>query len=84
LADHAGLIGGRIWHDEHLFRDGAMSGRDIEVLVASWQDIGLEPFSEVDGKKKPGKIFVLWKVCLVVPRCPAIGLRSAKTGTQLS
>jgi hypothetical protein len=51
FADHAGLIGGRIWHDAHLFRDGAMSGRDIEVLVASWQNIGLEPFLEVDGKK---------------------------------
>ena len=40
-----------------------MSGRDIEVLVASWQDIGLEPFSEVDGKKT-------WKdFCVVEGLC---------------
>ena len=51
LADHNGLIGGRIWYDEYLFRDGAMPPQDIEALVAYWQDIGLEPFTEVDGDK---------------------------------
>lgn len=51
LADHNGLIGGRIWYDEYLFRDGAMNPQDIEALVAYWQDIGLEPFTEVDGDK---------------------------------
>ena len=51
LADHKGLIGGRIWYDDHLFRDGAMNPRDIEALVATWEDIGLEPFTKVDGNK---------------------------------
>ena len=29
LKDHNNLIGGRVWYDEHLFRDGAMSPNDI-------------------------------------------------------
>ena len=51
LADHEDLIGGRIWYDDHLFRDGAMNPQDIAALVATWEDIGLEPFTEVDGNK---------------------------------
>jgi len=27
LLDHAELIGGRVWYDEHLFRDGAVGYR---------------------------------------------------------
>ena len=30
LCDHQHLIGGRVWHDEHLFRDGAMSPADMQ------------------------------------------------------
>jgi len=33
LKDHNGLIGGRVWYDEHLFRDGAMSPNDIAYLL---------------------------------------------------
>ena len=33
LKDHDGDIGGRVWYDEHLFRDGAMSPNDIGNLV---------------------------------------------------
>ena len=35
LKDHDGDIGGRVWYDEHLFRDGAMSPNDIGNLVDS-------------------------------------------------
>ena len=34
LKDHDGDIGGRVWYDEHLFRDGAMSPNDIAYLVS--------------------------------------------------
>lgn len=33
LADHREDIGGRVWYDEHLFRDGAMGVDDIEALI---------------------------------------------------
>ena len=33
LEDHKELIGGRVWYDEHLFRDGAMGPQGIEALV---------------------------------------------------
>ena len=37
LRDHAPLIGGRVWYDEHLFRDGGMSPMDIKRLAESWE-----------------------------------------------
>jgi hypothetical protein len=42
LKDHEGLIGGRVWYDEHLFRDGAMNPMDIESLVERWEAMGFE------------------------------------------
>ena len=33
LKDHERLIGGRVWFDEHLLRDGAMNPSDIESLL---------------------------------------------------
>lgn len=59
LKDHAGLIGRRVWHDEHLFRDGAMNPRDIQILVEEWIDLGFEAIAEIDGQKH-------WKDCCVV------------------
>lgn len=50
LADHRPLIGGRVWYDEHLFRDGAMSPRDIQIIVERWQRLGFEPTRQVDGE----------------------------------
>ena len=59
LSDHANLIGGRVWYDDHLFRDGAMNTLDIDVLIERWQENGLEPFEIVDGQQS-------WKdVCVV-------------------
>jgi len=40
LKDHEYAIGGRIWYDEHLFRDGAMNSMDIKSLVDHWQSLG--------------------------------------------
>ena len=41
LEDHANLIGGRVWYDEYLFRDGAMNPHDIGRLVDHWSSLGL-------------------------------------------
>jgi len=51
LEDHEHLIGGRIWYDEHLFRNGAMNPSDIAILVETWQEMGFECDRNVDGKK---------------------------------
>ena len=58
IKDHAGLIGGRVWHDDHLFRDGAMSPAGIEALVKEWTEMGLAPMAIVDGKR-------IWNDCCV-------------------
>ena len=46
LIDHADAIGGRIWFDDHLFRDGAMNPMDIESLVNEWQALGFHTHNE--------------------------------------
>lgn len=46
LKDHENLIGGRVWYDEHLFRDGAMNPMDIEGLVNEWQRLGFNTHKE--------------------------------------
>lgn len=51
LIDHEHLIGGRVWYDQYLFRNGAMNPRDISSLVESWQEMGFECYREEDGKK---------------------------------
>jgi len=59
LEDHEGLIGGRVWYDDHLLRDGAMSPRDIRSLVDEWASLGFQPTEERDGQ-------LIWKDCCVV------------------
>ena len=51
LKDHTNLIGGRVWYDEHLFRDGAMSPNDIGYLVEWWRDKGFDTHDECDNPK---------------------------------
>lgn len=51
LEDHAELIGGRVWYDDHLFRDGAMNSMDMKSLIEDWEEMGFTLFSEKDGKK---------------------------------
>ena len=40
VSDHANLIGGRVCYNENLFRDGAMSPTDIDLLIDAWQELG--------------------------------------------
>lgn len=51
LSDHKSLIGGTVWFDDHLFRDGAMNSSDIDLLVDCWTKRGFEPFEQINGVK---------------------------------
>ena len=51
LKDHDDLIGGRVWYDEHLFREGAMSPNDIGYLVEWWSDKGFHTHDKSDNPK---------------------------------
>jgi hypothetical protein len=59
VSDNQSAIGGRIWFDDHLMRDGAMSPGDMGLLIDLWTSIGLNPIGEKDGQK-------FWKDCCVV------------------
>ncbi len=48
LKDHESMVGGRIWYDDHLFRDGAMDPMGIKDLVEKWKCLG---FYTHDGVK---------------------------------
>jgi len=51
LIDNDYAIGGRIWYDNNLLRDGAMNPKDIEALVGKWTLKGFEPYEFIDGKR---------------------------------
>lgn len=61
VREHTDLIGGRVWYDEYLFRDGAMGPADIEALVTKWTDLGFEPMTTAAGQRA-------WKDCCVTER----------------
>lgn len=50
--DNAGLIGGRLWHDGHLLRDGAMSPADAREAIAYWERLGLVAMDSTEGRQK--------------------------------
>ena len=58
-SDHKQSIGGSIWYDEYLVRDGAMSNYEVGRLIQEWESYGLKGVIEVDGQK-------LWKDLCVV------------------
>jgi hypothetical protein len=51
LQDHQHLIGGRVWYDQYLFRDGAMGGADIEDIVARWEAMDFEGIVTKDNQR---------------------------------
>lgn len=50
LSDHENLIGGRVWYDDYLFRDGAMNPGDIQHLIDEWSGMDFITHTEVDNK----------------------------------
>ncbi len=49
LKDHENLIGGRVWYDDYLFRDGAMSPNGISNLVEEWESLGFQGREIIEG-----------------------------------
>lgn len=57
--DNEQIIGGRIWYDDHLVRDGALNTFDIEMLLAQLKQAGVKLH-----KRQRGEL--LWNECCVV------------------
>lgn len=49
----------RMWHDEFLFRAGAMSPQEIENMVYGWEKLGLQGVIDKDGKEQWGDMCVV-------------------------
>ncbi|NTU44191.1 MAG: hypothetical protein HGA99_01540 [Chlorobiaceae bacterium] len=52
LSDHKRAIGGRVWFDDHLFRDGAMHPDAMDALLKAWWKMGFECYTEKDGVRQ--------------------------------
>jgi hypothetical protein len=52
LLDHSHLLQGRCWHDDFLFRNGAMNPMDMERVGKRWEEMGFVSTREVGGKTK--------------------------------
>lgn len=50
---------GKLWHDEFLFRDGAMGPDDMHYLVQKWEERGLVGVVEREGIKEWKDLCVL-------------------------
>ena len=50
LRDYQYEIGGRVWYDDHLFRDGAMNPLDMKMIVEEWERLGFTTQADVEGK----------------------------------
>lgn len=72
LKDHQNLIGGRVWFDDYLFRDGAMNPMDIGSLVEEWKSLVSIPMM-AEKIQVSGLMYVLSKQCLAVQHYLAIG-----------
>lgn len=59
LRDHHGLLGTRVWFDDHLFRDGAMNRIDLQMIYDHWARQGFK----VRAKRK-GTYY--WKDCCII------------------
>ena len=68
-AEHAKEFKGRMYHDEYLFRDGAMNGLDIEQIVAEWEARGLVPMKTVDGQKHWNELCVVSMLTRITLPC---------------
>ncbi|HEX4584897.1 MAG TPA: hypothetical protein VH183_08720 [Burkholderiaceae bacterium] len=62
LLDYAALLGRRVWYDQHLFRDGAMSPSEARMRVEGWAVLGFEPTET----RRQG---LYWKDLCVVDSC---------------
>lgn len=52
LKDHICLLGGRVWYDDYLLRDGSMSPMDMEDIIEWWAEKGFETHAGSDNPTK--------------------------------
>lgn len=64
--EHFGKV---MWHDDYLFRNGAMNPMDMEYLVGEWEYYGLKGIVEENGIKK-WKDFCVFEAMLGGPTLP--------------
>lgn len=69
LKDHERLLDGRVWYDDHLFRDGAMSPTDMRLLVDEWIDLGFDP-PEMRDEREVFKDFCIVETMFGGPALP--------------
>ena len=67
LIDFDTLIGGRVWYDQHLFRDGAMGREEMKKRVEGCAVIGFEvTATRRRGTGRQARTETYWKdVCVV-------------------
>ena len=49
--EHTNEFSGRFYHDNLLFRDGAMNYKDVNHTVKEWEAKGLHGLTEINGEK---------------------------------
>ena len=59
IKENRGWLGTKMYHDEYLFRDGAMTQRDVEDIVKFWEKQGLDLYYCFNGPNQ-------WKDLCVV------------------
>lgn len=72
LNDHKNALGHTVWHDGHLFRDGAMNSIDFGKIIEFWEGLGFRAFAPEDTEKLEwldfcvvnAPFYELEKVCL--------------------
>jgi hypothetical protein len=69
MRDHAAAIGRRVWHDDHLFRDGAMNPADVQLLLDRWSSAGFE-LTEARGDTRAWKDVCVVEVMFGGPTLP--------------
>ena len=52
LQHYQSRFGDTFWHDALLFRAGAVNSAEVKSLVLFWQQKGLVPYYETNGKRK--------------------------------
>lgn len=88
LRDHHDVIGGRVYYDDHLFRDGAMGPDGIQDLLSAWSARGFTPAAMVDGREVSKDICVMdlffgkTLPCDWVTRAPGNPFMAYMTGTE--
>ena len=59
LRDHAHLLDGRVYYDDHLFHDGAMGPDAIDRLLREWSARGFVPTITIDGCEVANDVCVI-------------------------